>query len=70
MRDVEVGTQSRMRGNGVRLVVKGDKNQEIADQLGISVNSVKTLKYNALNILRKELTGSLLLLLAWFEVQG
>ena len=32
--------------------------------------SVKTLKYNALNILRKELTGSLLLLLAWFEVQG
>ena len=54
----------------MRLVVKGDKNQEIADQLGISVNSVKTLKYNALNILRKELTGSLLLLLAWFEVQG
>ena len=53
----------------MRLVVKGDKNQEIADQLGISVNSVKTLKYNALNILRKELTGSLLLLLAWFEVQ-
>ena len=39
----------------MRLVVKGDKNQEIADQLGISVNSVKTLKYNALNILRKEL---------------
>ena len=54
----------------MRLVVKGDKNQEIADELGISVNSVKTLKYNALNILRKELTGSLLLLLAWFEVQG
>ena len=35
----------------MRLVVKGDKNQEIADHLGISVNSVKTLKYNALNIL-------------------
>ena len=41
----------------MRLVVKGDKNQEIADQLGISVNSVKTLKYNALKMLKNSLKG-------------
>lgn len=49
----------------MRLVIKGYKNLEIADQLGISVNSVKTLKYNALNVLRKELNGFGLVLLAW-----
>lgn len=49
----------------MRLVIKGYKNPEIADQLGISVNSVKTLKYNALNVLRKELNGFGLVLLAW-----
>ena len=47
------------------MVIKGYKNPEIADQLGISVNSVKTLKYNALNVLRKELNGFGLVLLAW-----
>lgn len=52
----------------MRLVVRGYKNQEIADQLGISVNSVKTLKYNALNVLRKELEGFVLVLLAWLEI--
>lgn len=52
----------------MRLVVKGYKNQEIADQLGISVNSVKTLKYNALDVLRKELKGFTLVLLACLEI--
>lgn len=51
----------------VRMSLKGIKNQEIAEKLGISVNSVKTLKYNAFHTLRKELgeelVWSLLLLL-------
>ena len=52
----------------IRMVITGDKNQDIADQLGISVNSVKTLKYNALNVLRKELKGPALLLLFCLEL--
>lgn len=51
----------------VQMSLKGIKNQEIAEKLGISVNSVKTLKYNAFHTLRKELgeelVWSLLLLL-------
>ncbi|MDL2320260.1 RNA polymerase sigma-70 factor [Alistipes sp. OttesenSCG-928-B03] len=39
----------------VSMSVKGYKNIQIADALGISVNSVKTLKYNAIKILRKEM---------------
>ena len=49
----------------VRMTLLGAKNQEIAEQLGISVNSVKTLKYNALNTLRKELKGTAWLLFVW-----
>lgn len=52
----------------IRMSLKGIKNQEIANELGISVNSVKTLKYNALNTLRKELQGTAWLLLFWLEI--
>lgn len=52
----------------IRMSLKGIKNQAIADELGISVNTVKTLKYNALHTLRKELQGSVLLLLFWLEL--
>lgn len=52
----------------IRMSLKGIKNQEIASELGISVNSVKTLKYNAVNTLRKELQGTVWLLLFWLEV--
>ena len=52
----------------VRLSLKGFKNQAIAEELGISVNSVKTLKYNALHTLRKELEGTAWLLIFWPEL--
>lgn len=52
----------------VRLSLKGFKNQAIAEELGISVNSVKTLKYNALHTLRKELEGTAWLLIFWLEL--
>lgn len=38
------------------LAVKGVKNAQIAEELGVSVNTVKTLKYNALETLRKNIT--------------
>ncbi|MCW3804539.1 RNA polymerase sigma-70 factor [Plebeiibacterium marinum] len=38
--------------NVMHLSLKGMQNQDIADNLGISVNTVKTLKYNALKTLR------------------
>ena len=37
------------------LAVRGAKNAQIAEQLGISVNTVKTLKYNAIETLRKNI---------------
>lgn len=36
----------------MKLVLMGAKNAEIAERLGISVNSVKTLKYNSLKTLK------------------
>ncbi len=36
----------------MKLTIEGVKNMEIAEILGISVNSVKTLKYNALKTLK------------------
>ncbi len=36
----------------MKLTLEGMKNMEIAENLGISVNSVKTLKYNALKTLK------------------
>lgn len=38
--------------NIMRLTMKGFSNMQIAEQLGVSVNTVKTLKYNALRNLR------------------
>ncbi|MBD8487762.1 RNA polymerase sigma-70 factor [Echinicola sp. CAU 1574] len=43
----------------VRLNLKGMKNQEIADQLGISLNTVKTLKKSAYKAIRSDM-------LIWF----
>lgn len=36
----------------VKMYLDGKQNKEISEILGISVNSVKTLKYNALNSLK------------------
>lgn len=41
--------------NIMRLVMQGYSNMEIAEQLGVSVNTVKTLKYNAVKNLRNSM---------------
>ncbi|MFR7876784.1 MAG: LuxR C-terminal-related transcriptional regulator [Butyricimonas paravirosa] len=46
--------------------VTGLKNQEIADQLHISVNSVNTLKANAYKVLRDQLHDQYFLSLLFF----
>jgi RNA polymerase sigma-70 factor (ECF subfamily) len=43
--------------NIMRLTMKGFSNTEIAQQLGVSVNTVKTLKYNSLRSIRENLNG-------------
>lgn len=52
----------------IRMSLKGIKNQAIAEELGISVNSVKTLKYNALHTLRKKLQEPALLIFLCLEL--
>ncbi|GAB3662442.1 RNA polymerase sigma-70 factor [Echinicola sediminis] len=47
----------------VDLNLQGFKNQEIADQLGISINTVKTLKKNAYKSIRSEMIMTVLLTL-------
>jgi len=47
----------------MRLSLQGLKNQEIAEQLDVSINTVKTLKYNALKALKKSLKDYFFLLL-------
>ena len=42
-------------GRVIKLSLEGKQNKEIAEILGISVNSVKTLKYNALSTLKEVL---------------
>lgn len=39
----------------IKLSLQGVKNKEIAERLNISVNTVKTLKYNALKTLKEQL---------------
>lgn len=39
----------------IRLALEGRQNKEIAEMLGVSVNTVKTLKYNAISALRDSL---------------
>jgi RNA polymerase sigma-70 factor (ECF subfamily) len=46
----------------VWLSMEGNKNQEIADLLNISINTVKTLKKNAYKELRNQLKDSILVL--------
>lgn len=41
----------------IRLALEGKQNKEIAELLGISVTTVKTLKYNAIATLRETLKG-------------
>lgn len=45
------------------LTLQGVKNQEIAERLGISVNTVKTLKYKSLKLLKESLKDYFYILL-------
>lgn len=45
------------------LSMQGMQNQEIADRLGVSINTVKTLKYNSLKTLRTSLKNYYFILL-------
>ena len=45
------------------MCLEGKQNKEIAEILGISVNSVKTLKYNALSTLKEVLKDHFYILL-------
>lgn len=49
-------------GRIIRLALEGKQNKEIAELLGISVSTVKTLKYNAISVLRGSLKGYFCLL--------
>lgn len=51
----------------VWLSMEGNKNQEIADQLNVSINTVKTLKKNAYKTLRMKLSDQLFLLALFFN---
>ena len=53
----------RQSGNIMRLILEGKQNKEISEILGISVTTVKTLKYNALKMLKTMLKGYFPLLL-------
>lgn len=45
--------------------LEGKKNQEIADELGMSVNTVKKQKQRALQLLRLKLSSDLFVVLLW-----
>ena len=53
----------RQSGKIMRLTLEGKQNKEISEILGISVTTVKTLKYNALKMLKTTLKGYFPLLL-------
>jgi RNA polymerase sigma-70 factor (family 1) len=54
--------------NVIRLTLDGKMNQEIADHLSISINTVKTLKKNAYKELRIQLQGQHFILLIMFQL--
>lgn len=51
----------------IEMMLDGMKNQEIADELNISVNTVKTIKSRAFESLRKELKSNLFYLLVFLR---
>src|SRR5699024_6122392 len=50
----------------IKMHLEGKQNKEIAETLNISVNSVKTLKYNALSVLKHSLKDYFYLLILFF----
>ena len=50
----------------IKLSLEGKQNKEIAEELGISTNTVKSLKYKAINVLRVALKDYYYLLLFLF----
>lgn len=47
----------------IKMCLEGKQNKEIADMLNISINTVKTLKYNAINVLKGSLKDYFYILL-------
>lgn len=58
-----IGNLSKQAAQTVELTLQGMSNQEIADELGVSVNTVKTVKKRAYLKLRSQLGNPFLLLL-------
>ena len=54
----------------IELSIDGKKNQEIAEELNISINTVKTLKKRSYNKLRIELKDNIELLIVVFYILG
>ena len=63
---VAINKLSPERKNIILLSMEGFSNKEIAENAGISFNTVKTLKLKAYRLLKKELEWSVLLLLTYF----
>jgi len=59
----EVNNLAHQSRKIVLLSMEGNKNQEIANQLNISINTVKTLKKNAYKELRRQLKDHIFVLL-------
>lgn len=51
----------------MKCVLQGKGNQEIAEEMGISVNTVKTLKYNAMRTLRDDMKEMYYILVVLLE---
>lgn len=47
--------------------LEGKKNQEIADELGMSINTVKKQKQRALQLLRLKLSSDIFIILLWLS---
>ena len=65
---LHIGELPEDRKRIMELVLKGYSGTEIAEMLGISVNTVKTLKYNAIAALQKELGALVVMIFMWLEV--
>jgi len=54
----------------IQLSMKGYKNPEIAEEMGVSINTIKTLKGNAYKVLRRNLKECVYVLLLLHQILG
>ena len=60
-----IDTLPAQSGRIIKLSLEGKQNKEISENLGISVNTVKSLKYKAMDTLREVLKDYFYLLLVF-----